>query len=134
MTPENIRDPKVGWMLWGFCAPSKCDRDLTESGDQEMWFRYNPADPWNFAAAWLAWELEFPCPMDQREQWAAFSPDGGRNPYTTKALQRDFHSVVLEAIGAIEAALRTWHALRVTTATALCTAKRPDGAIQCVVR
>lgn len=134
MTPENLRAARNGDFIRGRAAPSKCDRDAMEWGDRNMWFRVNLDDPLNFAAAYIRWELDYPCPVEQRAQWAAFSPDGGCASFTTDALQRRFGQVLVVALGELEASRRSFHALRVTAATALSTKKRPDGAIQAVIR
>jgi len=134
MTPFNLAWVPDGTLIRVRAGPSKCDREDTEWGDRDMWFRVDRSNPLNFAAAWLEWELAHPCALEDRGKWAAFSPDGGPRPFTTRALQRDFMQAVTVAIGAEEAARRSFHALRVTAATALNTRKRPDGAIQCVLR
>ena len=133
MTPAELKQSTRGSMLRGRANPSKTDRDDMEWGDRDMWFRVNELDPLNFAHEWIQWELDFPCTGD-RASWAAFSPDGGPSPFKTEELQRDFNRLLELAIGAVEAALRSWHALRVTAATALGAAKRPDGVVQCVIR
>jgi len=134
MSPASLRQVRDGWLLRGRANASKCDRDNMEWGDRDMWFRVCMSNPLNFAAAWLLWEQEHPCPAGSRSTWAAFSPDGGEMPWATKTLQQRYAELLVLAIGEVEAAQRSWHALRVTAATALNTGKRPDGAIQCVVR
>ena len=99
-----------------------------------MWFRVDSTNPLNFAGAWRQWELEHPCPPEERGSWAAFSPDGGSEPWHLSTLQNSFSDLVVCALGEVEAALRSWHALRVTAATALATNTRPDGLVQAVIR
>ena len=134
MSPANLERVRNGWMLRGHAPPSKCDRDDMEWGDRNEWFRVNFEDSLNFAAAWVRWELDFPCPVEQRAEWAAFSPTGGKAPFTTDTLQRRFNEVLVHALGENEAKRRSWHSMRVTVATALNTAKRSDGAVQCICR
>ena len=70
----------------------------------------------------------------ERGRWAAFSPDGGAKPYAERVLQKNFNHLIEAAIGKAEADQRSWHALRVTAATALNTAGQPDGMIQAMLR
>jgi hypothetical protein len=133
MTPETLRSLKDGALLRGRRGPSKCDRSGMEWGDRDCWFRLDRSNPLNFAAAWVDYELEHPCPPEQRSVWAAFSPDGGKLPWTTAGLQRDFNETLRCAIGVAEAGRRSWHSCRVTIATALSTRRRPDGLIQAIV-
>jgi hypothetical protein len=130
---EPHERPLPGDLLRGRAPPSKCDRDNMEWGDRDMWFRYNPADPLNFAAAWAAYMDTYRATGGAHGA-AAFSPSEDGNPFNKAHLQRDFNDLLVSALGADEAKRRSWHALRVTAATALNTAKRPDGAIQCVLR
>ena len=134
MTDANLRNVRDGTLLRGRTVPSKCDRSGDEWCDRDMWFRVRRSDPLNFAAAYIQWEIDYPCPPEQRGSWAAFSPDGGRRPFAASTLQSKFMEALKVAIGPEEAARRSYHALRVTAATALNTRKRPDGAIQCVLR
>ena len=133
MTIADLRNARNGQLLRARTNGSKTDRDDMEWGGRDMWFKVNSADPLNFAYEWIQWELAFPCTGD-RSCWAAFSPNGGEAPFATSELQRDFNRLMEQAIGSVEAALRSWHALRVTAASALGQAKKPDGVIQCVIR
>ena len=76
-------------------------------------------NPLNFAAQWVRYELTYPCPVGQRATWAAFSPTGESEPFTTRRAREALHLLMVAMIGAIEAALRSWHAFRVTIACAL---------------
>ena len=133
MTAATLLSVTDGTLLRGRRGPSKCDRSGMEWGDRDCWFKLDRTNPLNFAAAWLAYELEHPCPPEERHMWAAFSPDGGKLPWTTSGLQRDFNELMRCAIGDAEAARRSWHSLRVTIATALSTRRHPDGLIQALV-
>ena len=133
MTAATLLSVTDGTLLRGRRGPSKCDRSGMEWGDRDCWFKLDRTNPLNFAAAWLAYELEHPCPPEERHVWAAFSPDGGKLPWTTSGLQRDFNELMRCAVGDAEAARRSWHSLRVTIATALSTRRHPDGLIQALV-
>ena len=133
MTQQTFISAPDGTLLRGRRPPSKCDHTGMEWGDRDCWFRLDRTNPLNFAAAWLAYEIENPCPPEQRHAWAAFSPDGGKLPWTTSGLQRDFNEAMRCAIGKDEASRRAWHSIRVTVATALSTRRHPDGLIQALV-
>lgn len=122
---------KSGDLLRGRAPPSKCDRDNMEWGDRDMWFRLNPSDPLNFAQAWLEYRTIYHV---QGVGAAAFSPALNGQPFKKADLQKLFNALLSAVLGEEEAKHRSWHALRVTAATALNTAKRPDGAIQCLLR
>lgn len=118
-TPENIRALPANAFLRGQAAPSKCDRYLQTWGARLQWFQRNDANPLNFASAWRRWELSYPCPLDERTEWAAFSPTGSAAPFSPSAADKHLSTLMIIAIGATEAALRSWHAFRVTLASAL---------------
>ena len=134
MTATSLASACDGDFIRARSGPAKNDPDGTVWGDRDMWFRLRSGDPLNFGWAWVRWELEYLCPPEQRATWAAFSPDGDKRPYTERALRTAFDTTVVCAIGKEEAARRKWHALRVTAATALGTAKQADGVIQALVR
>ena len=134
MIATNFERAKDGWYVKWNAGGSKCDRDSTEWGDRDAWFRLDGTNPLNFGWAWIEWELAYPCPEGERGQWAAFSPNGGAAPYKERVLQSSFQTVVVDALGKEEAAQRSWHSLRVTLATALLARNNPDGAIQCLCR
>ena len=134
VTPENLRAAVDGTLLRGTPNGSKCDRDNTVWGDRYEWFILDRSNPLNFAAEWIDWELDFPCPLAERSSWAAISPDGGAHPFVERTLQSRFDKALQAAIGKADAKERSFHALRVTFATALCAKKHQDGAIQCVIR
>jgi 8-oxo-dGTP pyrophosphatase MutT (NUDIX family) len=113
-----------GDLIRAHCAPSKCDRDNVTFGRVKQWFRYDDTNPLNFAAAWAAYEIEYPCPLDQRETWPAFSPTGDATPFTCTGLRALLEVLMLATIGKAEAALRSWHAFRVTIAC--CLMARPE--------
>ena len=85
--------------------------------------RYKSAQH-NFAAVYAHWESEYPCPVGERDAWAAFSPDGNEKPFTCVNLRALLTVLMLATIGAAEAALRSWHVFRVTIACCLMT--RPE--------
>jgi hypothetical protein len=91
-----------------------------------MWFRYDDQNPLNFAWRWQQWELQYPCPQEQRRLWPAFSPTGDAMPFTGSRASVCLETVMLAVMSAAEAAKRSWHALRITLATRLF-AKRANG-------
>ncbi len=86
-TGATRRSRKNGDLLKGRSQPSKCDQlniNSTPSGERRrnsQYFRYDDTNPLNFAYQWCRWESEYPCPEHERDQWAAFSPDGSRRPF-----------------------------------------------------
>ena len=108
-----------GDMIRGHSAPSKCDRDNVAFGAVAQWFRFDDSNPLNFAAAYTMWEINFPCPVDKRDQWPAFSHLGNHVPFTTSLARKMLEKLMLATIGPEEAALRSFHAFRVTIACAL---------------
>jgi len=66
--------------------------------------------------------------------WPAFSPNGNKDSLTSSVAAAALEKVMCHVIGAAEAALRSFHAFRVTIAMALRAAKQSDGVIQCAVR
>ena len=72
-SPDGLSHIRNGCYLRGVSAPSKCDRDNVEWGAKPMWFLVDDQNPLNFASRYLAYERTYPCPVAQRQQWAAFS-------------------------------------------------------------
>ena len=118
-TPANLRALPPRAFLRGQAGPSKCDRYLQTWGARHQWFQRNDANPLNFASAWRRWELAYPCPIDERATWAAFSPTGTATPFSPSAADKALNTLMTAALGAAAAALRSWHAFRVTLASAL---------------
>ena len=118
-SPENLRALPPRAFLRGQAGPSKCDRYLQTWGARLQWFQRNDANPLNFASAWRRWELAYPCPIDERATWAAFSPTGTAAPFSPSAADKALLTLMTAALGAAAAALRSWHAFRVTLASAL---------------
>jgi hypothetical protein len=77
------------------------------------------ANPLNFAYRWQQWELEHPCPAELRRTWPAFSPTGDGTPFTGSKAAAYLRVVLALVMTPVEAAKRSWHACRVTTATQL---------------
>ena len=119
MTPITLNAIVNGDMIRAHSAPSKCDRDNTTWGSTKQWFRYDDTNPLNFAYRWVQYELAHPCPIGQRATWPAFSPTGDSKPFSTSTARNHLISLMVAALGAAEAALRSWHAFRVTIACAL---------------
>ena len=67
----------------------------------------------------MQWELAYPCPTEERQSWAAFSPNGTAAPFTGHFAAACLDALMVVTIGAAEAALRSWHAFRVTISCAL---------------
>jgi hypothetical protein len=118
-TTENLRALPKDAFLRGQAGPSKCDRYLQTWGTRLQWFRRDDTNPLNFASAFLRWELAYPCPMDQRSTWAAFSPTGTAAPFSSSSADKAHSTLMTSALGAAAAALRSLHAYRVTLASAL---------------
>ena len=95
-------------------------------GGRDMWFRYDDSNPLNFAWRWQQWELAFPCPLEARGEWAAFSPHGNAQPFSGKQADGKLRELMLAIMSAAEAARHSWHAARVTIATRLF-ARRGNG-------
>ena len=141
-TPENIRNLPARAFLRGQAGPSKCDRYLQTWGARMQWFQRNDANPLNFASAFRRWELAFPCPVGERAAWAAFSPTGTAAPFSPSAADKALHMLMVAALGAAETAKRSFHAFRVTLASALRgiprtpgeTTEDNDGVIQMCLR
>ena len=141
MTPANLRAAENGHYIRGRSAPSKCDRDNITWGAVDQWFRIDRSNPLNFAHRWVEWELAYPCPVDQRHRWPAFSPSGDATPFSPSVATDWLQQLMVTTIGAVEAALRSWHAFRVTIACALLATERykanpqtGDAIIQTLVR
>ena len=141
-TPEVTASRRNGHLLRGRAPPSKCDRLATEWGARYMWFRLDDSNPLNFAARWRQWELDHPCPPQDRGTWPAFSPFGNEVPFTSSRAGALFQALLVVAIGALAAALRSWHSCRITIATRLYARRgtsdvgrdEVEGVIQAVVR
>ena len=139
-TPEVVASRKNGDYLKGRSAPSKCDRLNVEWGARDQWFRYDDSSRLNFAYQWQQWELRCPCPLEQRKAWPAFSPSGNSIPFSTSKAASLFHTLLVCAIGAADAAHRTIHSFRTTIASALGAARAKgrvdiiDSVIQGIVR
>lgn len=106
-----------------------------------MWFRFDDSNPLNFAARWRQWELDHPCPPQDRGTWPAFSPFGNEVPFTSSRAGALFQMLLVAALGTAAAALRSWHSCRITIATRLYARRGSDvardeveGIIQAVVR
>ena len=140
MTPDVISSRTRGSYLRGMSAESKCDRLNVEWGAHKQWFMLDDSDPLNFAAAWQRWELEYPCPVHERQHWPAFSPSGDARPFTPSTARADHADLCERALGADDARDRTIHAHRATLATALVAARNngntaiTDGVIQMLER
>ena len=118
-SPEVLASRKNGDLLRGRSAPSKCDRLNIEWGSRDMWFRYDDKNPLNFAYQWCQWEQIAPCPESERQRWPAFSPTGDDRPFTGARADALLNVILPLVMPAAEAALRSWHACRVTLATNL---------------
>ena len=141
MTRANLLAARDGDFICAKSAPSKCDRNNVVWGANDMWFRIKSADPLNFAWQWVQWELAYPCPTEERKAWAAFSPTGTAAPFTGQFAAACLDTLMMVTIGPAEAALRSWHAFRVTIACALLATDRykkdpqaGDALIQTMVR
>ena len=49
-----------------------------------MWFRYDDTAANNFASKWVTWELAYPCPVELRGEWPAFSEKGNHENMKTR--------------------------------------------------
>jgi len=141
MTRANLMAARDGDFICARSAPSKCDRNNVVWGASNMWFRIDSTNPLNFAWHWVQWELAYPCPPEERQSWAAFSPNGTAAPFTGHFAAACLATLMVATIGPVEAALRSWHAFRVTIACALLATERykkdpqaGDALIQTLVR
>ena len=127
-TANTTQTRSNGCLLRGRSAASKCDRLNIEWGSKDMWFRYDDANPLNFAWRWRQWEEAYPCPAHMRTTWPAFSPSGDAEPFSAGKANACLNALLHMVMTPIEAAKRSWHSCRVTLATRLF-AKR-DGEIK----
>ena len=118
-TPQVVRSRKRGHMLRGRSAASKCDRLNVEWGAKDMWFRYDESNPLNFAWRWQQWELQCPCPADERHRWPAFSPEGNWKPFDGKFADTLLRALLRCVMSEEDASHYSWHSARVTIATML---------------
>ena len=118
-TRENLLRLPLDAFLRGQAAPSKCDRYLQTWGNRMQWYQRDATNPLCFASAFLAYELVYPCPLNERHQWSAFSPTGDAQPFSPSAADTALRTLMTAALGAATAALRSWHAFRVTLASSL---------------
>ena len=133
-THETIASRKNGDMLRGRSGPSKCDRTNEHWGSRDQWYVFDDANPWNFAHRWQQYELHFACPLDQRRSWAAFSPDGSKEPWRPTAADTCLNTLMLLVMSVAESAERSWHSLRRTLATLLVGVNASDGQVQAMLR
>ena len=139
MTPESIGRMRNGSLLRGVSGASKCDRLNVEWSKQKQWFRYDDTDPLNFAFAWQQWELKYPCPINMREVWPAFSATGNAIPIAPWEATQMHRELLTHAIGLTLALLRTLHSYRATLASKFAAARASgipisDGTIQVHLR
>ena len=113
--------------------PSKTDRSGAKWGGKYMWYRYDPGDTLNFAAAWAAYEERCPCPEEQRRVWPAFSMNGDAVVLTERAARSLLSDSLAHCAGAEAADTHTWHDFRATIATAVIAAKQPPALAQALV-
>ena len=134
-TPRAVAagGPKQGWLIRVQNVPSKTDRTGQRWLGRFMWFVLDFEAPLNFAAAWLRWELAYPCPEDMRASWPAFSPTGDSAPFTPGVARGALTTLLTFVIGAVLARLHAWHDFRATIASALKGAGVSDAKIQAVV-
>ena len=119
MTREIIASRKNGDILCGQSGHSKADRLNVHWSKQKQYFRYDDKDPLNFAYAFQQYELLFPCPLDKREEWPAFSPEGNHTAFSPSAAAKDHRELLTAAIGAVLAKSRTIHSYRASFITAM---------------
>ena len=87
-------------------AGSSTDQTNAKYLGEKAWYRMKRDDRLNFAAAWETWEVAFPCPDDERDVWAAFSPDGSAAPFR-KGSARELLRII--ATASIDAAFTARH-------------------------
>ena len=84
-----------------------------------MWFRADNKNRLSFAFVFLIWEVNNPCPLEERKRWPAFSLNGGEVPLSAGTV-RGWHKILAELVLGVDAArTRTWHALCATLASAV---------------
>ena len=125
-TPAVLLAVKNGDLIRGVSAASKCDRLNVEWSKQKQWFRYDDTDPLNFAVAWVAMELQYPCSPELRGSWPAFSPSGDASPFTTHSYTGQHRELITHALGS-GAEGRTPHSHRATLASAFAVARAKGG-------
>ena len=119
----NLRAVANGHLIMATSAASKCDRLNVDWSKQKQWYKYVATDPLNFAKAWVAYELKYPCAADQRRQWPAFSPSGGAECFTSAQFVAQHRRLLTHALGDEEAQGRTPHSHRATFISALAAAR-----------
>lgn len=113
---------------------SKCDPCNYHWGSRDMWFKYDDTNPLNLAWRWTEWELKYPCPLEARHTWAAFSPAGKETPFVYSGLSTAHRQLANAALGEQVGSTITVHAHRVTLASGLLANKNCDGTVQAMLR
>lgn len=122
-TPASLAAVKNGHLVRATSAASKCDRLNVDWSKQKQWFRHDDADPLNFAAAWVRYELKYPCAMETRRSWPAFSPAGDETCFTSSQFVSQHKQLLVHSIGAEDAEGRTPHSHRASFISALAAAR-----------
>ena len=112
MTIEVIRSRRNGHLLRATGGASKCDRLFITWAKQKQFFRYGDSDPLNFPVAFQRWELAYPCPLESRATWPAFSPTGDEHPFSPHTAVTTHKQLVQQALGAEGAEGVTIHSYR----------------------
>ena len=109
ITRAALQAARNGWYVRCVSVSSKADQQNTEWGSRPMWFVIDDTQPLNFGAAWLEYERAHPCEPSQRDQWAAFSPTGGAEPWGADAFAVAFKQLAERTIGPINGLIPTPH-------------------------
>ena len=88
-------------------------------GGKPQYFRVDFSNDLNFAVQWRALEMVYPCPLEARGSWPAFSPSVNSAPYTSATLAAECCRHFQHALGPEEADGRTFHSWRARLASAL---------------
>ena len=141
MTAETIVEAREreGSLVEGTCAPSKCDRLNIVWSKQKQYFRVRRDDTFSFAYLWLQFEAKYPCPLEKRSTWPAFSPYGNEETFAPHRAAVQHKQLCVTAIGA-KAEDKTVHSHRATFASSLTVARAEgnteitDGVTQALIR
>ena len=112
---------------------SKADADGTKFGPSLVTLLYNTANPMSFAAAMLAYELEYPCRGAMRRSAPLFTTDGTQR-WSGKLVDATLTAVMNATLTPAQRKGKTFHSKRVWVACALGYLDSSDAEIQAFVR
>ena len=133
-TPEQLRSmvPLRDWVNM-MVNISKADQDGTLFGPSLVTLLYNPNNPMSFAAAFVDYELTYPCRGAERLTTPMFTTDG-KQPWTGKLIDATLKAAMHATLSPAQIKGKTFHSKRVWVACALGSLNSSDAEIQAFVR